>query len=67
MPNPGMFGITSFASIVNEPQGAIMSVGAGGERVVVKDGKMEIATVMTVTRWGLSFLGRLSPSSRNRR
>ncbi len=47
--NLGMFGITSFASIVNQPQGAIMSVGAGGERVVVKDGKMEIATVMTVT------------------
>ena len=26
-----------------------MSVGAGEERVVVKDGNMEIATVMTVT------------------
>ena len=47
--NLGMFGITSFASIVNQPHGAIMSVGAGEERVVVRDGKMEIATVMTVT------------------
>ena len=47
--NLGMFGITSFASIVNQPQGAILSVGAGQERVVVKNGKMEIATVMTVT------------------
>ncbi len=47
--NLGMFGITSFASIVNQPQGAILSVGAGEQRVVVKDGKMEIATVMTVT------------------
>ena len=47
--NLGMFGITSFASIVNQPHGAIMSVGAGEQRVVVKDGKMEIATVMTVT------------------
>ena len=47
--NLGMFGITSFASIVNQPQGAIMSVGAGEQRVVVKDSKMEIATVMTVT------------------
>lgn len=47
--NLGMFGITSFASIVNQPQGAILSVGAGSERVVVKNGKMEIATVMTVT------------------
>lgn len=47
--NLGMFGIKSFASIVNQPHGAIMSVGAGEERVVVKNGKMEIATVMTVT------------------
>ena len=47
--NLGMFGIKSFASIINQPQGAILSVGMGEERVVVKDGKMEIATVMTVT------------------
>ena len=47
--NLGMFGITSFASIVNQPQGAILSVGAGEERVVVRNGKMEIATMMTVT------------------
>ncbi len=47
--NLGMFGIKSFASIVNQPQGAILSVGAGEPRVVAKDGKMEIATVMTVT------------------
>ncbi len=47
--NLGMFGITSFASIINQPQGAILSVGAGEQRVVVKEGKMEIATVMTVT------------------
>ncbi len=47
--NLGMFGITSFASIVNQPHGAIMSVGAGEQRVVVKGGNMEIATVMTVT------------------
>ncbi|WP_411820462.1 pyruvate dehydrogenase complex dihydrolipoamide acetyltransferase [Hyphococcus formosus] len=47
--NLGMFGITSFSSIVNQPHGAIMSVGAGQERVVVKNGKMEIATMMTVT------------------
>lgn len=47
--NLGMFGIKSFASIVNQPHGAIMSVGAGEQRVVVKDGKMEIATIMSVT------------------
>jgi pyruvate dehydrogenase E2 component (dihydrolipoamide acetyltransferase) len=47
--NLGMFGITSFASILNEPQGMIMSVGAGEQRPVVKDGALAIATVMTVT------------------
>ena len=34
--NLGMFGIKSFASIINEPQGAIMSVGAGEQRPVVQ-------------------------------
>ena len=47
--NLGMFGIKSFASIINEPQGAIMSVGAGEKRPVVRGDKIEIATVMTVT------------------
>jgi len=47
--NLGMFGITSFASIINEPQGAIMSVGAGEQRPVVKNGQLAVATVMTVT------------------
>ena len=47
--NLGMFGIKSFASIINEPQGAIMSVGAGEERAVVRKGQLAVATVMTVT------------------
>ncbi|HYC69008.1 pyruvate dehydrogenase complex dihydrolipoamide acetyltransferase [Brevundimonas sp.] len=47
--NLGMFGIKSFASIINEPQGAIMSVGAGEQRPVVKNGQLAIATVMSVT------------------
>ena len=47
--NLGMFGIKSFASIVNQPHGAIMSVGAGEERVVVRNGEMVVRTVMTVT------------------
>jgi pyruvate dehydrogenase E2 component (dihydrolipoamide acetyltransferase) len=47
--NLGMFGIQSFASIINEPQGAIMSVGAGEPRPVVIDGQLAVATVMTVT------------------
>ena len=47
--NLGMFGIKSFASIINEPQGAIMSVGAGEPRPVVVNGQLAVATVMTVT------------------
>jgi len=47
--NLGMFGIKAFASIINEPQGAIMSVGAGEQRPVVRNGELAVATVMTVT------------------
>jgi pyruvate dehydrogenase E2 component (dihydrolipoamide acetyltransferase) len=47
--NLGMFGIKSFASIINEPQGMILSVGAGEERAVVRKGQLAVANVMTVT------------------
>ncbi len=47
--NLGMFGIKTFASIINEPQGAIMSVGAGEQRPVVRGGQLAVATVMSVT------------------
>jgi pyruvate dehydrogenase E2 component (dihydrolipoamide acetyltransferase) len=47
--NLGMFGIKTFQSIINEPQGCIMSVGAGEPRPVVKNGQLAIATVMSVT------------------
>jgi pyruvate dehydrogenase E2 component (dihydrolipoamide acetyltransferase) len=47
--NLGMYGIKSFTSIINPPQSCIIAVGAGEERAIVKDGKIEIATVMTVT------------------
>jgi len=47
--NLGMFGIKSFASIINEPQGAILSVGAGEKRPVVRGDQLAVATVMTVT------------------
>ena len=46
--NLGMMGIKSFGSIINEPHGMILSVGAGGPRPVVKEGELAIATVMTV-------------------
>ena len=47
--NLGMYGITSFSSIVNQPHGAIMSVGAGEERAVVRNGQVVPRTMMTVT------------------
>jgi pyruvate dehydrogenase E2 component (dihydrolipoyllysine-residue acetyltransferase) len=47
--NLGMYGIKDFASIINEPQGAILSVGAGEPRPIVKTGALAMATVMSVT------------------
>ncbi len=47
--NLGMFGVKSFNSIINPPQGGILSVGAGEQRAVVKDGALTIATLMTLT------------------
>ena len=47
--NLGMMGIRQFASIINPPEGMILSVGAGEKRAVVKDDKVVVATVMTVT------------------
>ena len=47
--NMGMFGVTSFSAIINPPQSAILAVGAGAKRPVVKNDALAIATVMTVT------------------
>jgi pyruvate dehydrogenase E2 component (dihydrolipoamide acetyltransferase) len=47
--NLGMFGIKSFGSIINEPQGMILSVGAGEKRAVVRGDQLAVATVMSVT------------------
>jgi pyruvate dehydrogenase E2 component (dihydrolipoamide acetyltransferase) len=47
--NLGMFGIKSFASIINEPQGAILSVGAGVEQPIVRKGQLAIGTIMNAT------------------
>jgi len=47
--NLGMMGIKSFGSIINEPHGMILSVGAGAPRPIVKDGAVAVATVMSVT------------------
>ena len=47
--NLGMFGIREFAAVINPPQSAILAVGAGEQRPIVKDGELAVATVMTVT------------------
>ena len=47
--NLGMYGIREFAAVINPPHGAILAVGAGEERPVVRDGQLAVATVMTVT------------------
>ncbi|KAA3509893.1 pyruvate dehydrogenase complex dihydrolipoamide acetyltransferase [Agrobacterium rosae] len=47
--NLGMFGVSSFTSIVNLPQASIVSIGAGVEKPVVRGGKIEVGTVMSAT------------------
>ncbi|MBT3790798.1 MAG: pyruvate dehydrogenase complex dihydrolipoamide acetyltransferase [Alphaproteobacteria bacterium] len=47
--NLGMFGIKEFSAIINPPQSAILAVGAGEQRPVVKNGALSIATVMSCT------------------
>ena len=47
--NLGMFGTKQFTAIINPPQAAILAVGAGEQRPVVKNGALAIATVMTCT------------------
>jgi pyruvate dehydrogenase E2 component (dihydrolipoamide acetyltransferase) len=47
--NLGMFGIPAFSAIINPPQSAILAVGAGEKRAVVKNDEITIATMMTVT------------------
>jgi pyruvate dehydrogenase E2 component (dihydrolipoamide acetyltransferase) len=47
--NLGMMGIRQFASILNPPEGMILSVGAGEKRAVATEDKVVIATMMTVT------------------
>jgi len=47
--NRGMYGIKDFAAVINPPQGAILAVGAGEQRPVVKAGALGIATIMSVT------------------
>ena len=47
--NLGMFGIKQFDAVINPPQAAILAVGAGERRPVVRDGEIVPATVMSCT------------------
>jgi pyruvate dehydrogenase E2 component (dihydrolipoamide acetyltransferase) len=47
--NLGMFGIKHFSAVINPPHATILAVGAGEQRVVVKNGQPAVATVMSVT------------------
>ena len=72
--NLGAFGVREFAAVINPPQAAILAVGAAEARPVVVDGKLAVATVMTVTlsadhrvtegavaaRWLAAFRSRLA-------
>ena len=47
--NLGMYGMKQFTAVINPPQSTILAVGMSEERPVVRNGKIEIATIMTVT------------------
>lgn len=47
--NLGMFGVDEFSAVINPPHGAILAVGQGKKRPVVKDDALSTATVMSCT------------------
>jgi len=47
--NLGMYGIKDFTAVINPPHATILAVGAGEERAIVRDGKIEAAHIMSVT------------------
>jgi pyruvate dehydrogenase E2 component (dihydrolipoamide acetyltransferase) len=47
--NLGMYGVREFAAVINPPHATILAVGSGEQRPIVRAGKIEIATQMTVT------------------
>jgi pyruvate dehydrogenase E2 component (dihydrolipoamide acetyltransferase) len=46
--NLGMYGIKDFTAVINPPHAAILAVGAGEERPIIKAGAVAKATVMSV-------------------
>jgi len=69
--NLGMYGIREFSAIINPPQSCILAIGAGEQRAVVKDGAVQVATMMSCTlsvdhrsvdgSVGAEFLAALKP------
>lgn len=47
--NLGMFGIKEFTSIINQPNSAILSVGAIIQKPVVKNGQIAVGNTMSIT------------------
>ena len=47
--NLGMFGISEFTSIINQPNSAILSVGAIIQKPIVKNGEIVVGNTMKVT------------------
>jgi pyruvate dehydrogenase E2 component (dihydrolipoamide acetyltransferase) len=47
--NLGMYGIKDFTAVINPPHATILAVGTSEERPVVREGKIEIAHMMSVT------------------
>ncbi|MFK5978528.1 MAG: pyruvate dehydrogenase complex dihydrolipoamide acetyltransferase [Rhizobiaceae bacterium] len=47
--NLGMFGVTDFTSIINPPHASIVSIGAGKQQPVVRDGALAIGIIMAAT------------------
>ncbi|HEU5020138.1 MAG TPA: pyruvate dehydrogenase complex dihydrolipoamide acetyltransferase [Pseudolabrys sp.] len=47
--NLGMYGIKDFTAVINPPHSTILAVGTGEERPVVRDGKIVVANLMSVT------------------
>jgi pyruvate dehydrogenase E2 component (dihydrolipoamide acetyltransferase) len=47
--NLGMYGVREFDAVINPPHATILAVGAGEERPVAVDGRIELRTLMSVT------------------
>jgi pyruvate dehydrogenase E2 component (dihydrolipoyllysine-residue acetyltransferase) len=47
--NLGMFGVSNFTAIINPPMGAILALGKGEQKMVVKNGEPAVATMISAT------------------